>query len=568
MNCSPKTEYSGGSRAARWFSAAAVAILFASPIHATPETPATPGSNATFHLPAVEPPRPSLGKPLPLGLKDAVALALRKNQNILIAREQILMARGQLQQAAGPFDPLVSAQLQGYSTKNKSNDTEISTALSRLLGKTIEQQTAYSNLENTASADASVQTLLRNGITITPQANYSGQLEDYPGETYGDDSATLGLSLEIPLLQGLGPNNQFAASERAAGFNLKAAKASYDFVVSQQIYNTVSAYWNLLLAQTNVRIALSQEEGARRLVGITEALIQGYVQPAAQLAQAKANLEQYTSQRISAELQQSTASQQLGVAMGFSPGELLAEPLAINSFPKPAASHLFEIADARPLIDLALKLRPDIQAGIDSIAANKILLAGAKNAALPTVDLILGGGYQVARITQTTRSSTAKDSQGGWFVGGGVNMAYPIFNNAAEGQVVQQESQLRQSQTQVSLNETQVASDVITALKSVIMTRKSLEEAIASAQNERISVKAQEELFSMGMASLVEVITTQNNLATAELSVAANLSNYAIALAALRFATGTLTPEGMATTFHTIPGFQSKSKGAGATGGS
>jgi outer membrane protein TolC len=100
------------------------------------------------------------------------------------------------------------------------------------------------------------------------------------------------------------------------------------------------------------------------------------------------------------------------------------------------------------------------------------------------------------------------------------------------------------------------------------MTRKSLEEAIASAQNERISVKAQEELFSMGMASLVEVITTQNNLATAELSVAANLSNYAIALAALRFATGTLTPEGMATTFHTIPGFQSKSKGDGATGGS
>ena len=409
------------------------------------------------------------------------------------------------------------------------------------------------------SADASIQTLLRNGITITPQANYSGQLEDYPGETYGDDSASLGLSLEIPLLQGLGPNNQFAASERAAGFNLKAAKASYDFIVSQQIYNTVSVYWNLLLAQTNVRIALSQEEGARRLVGITEALIQGYVQPAAQLAQAKANLEQYTSQRISAELQQSTASQQLGVAMGFSPGELLAEPLAINSFPKPSASRLFEIADARPLIDLAMKLRPDIQAGIDSMAANKILLAGAKNAALPTVDLILGGGYQVARITQTTQSSTAKDSQGGWFVGGGFNMSYPIFNNAAKGEVVQQESQLRQSQTQVSLTETQVASDVITALKSVIMTRKSLEEAIASAQNERISVKAQEELFSMGMASLVEVITTQNNLATAELSVATNLSNHAIALASLRFATGTLTPEGMATTFQTIPGFQSKS---------
>ena len=139
-------------------------------------------------------------------------------------------------------------------------------------------------------------------------------------------------------------------------------------------------------------------------------------------------------------------------------------------------------------------------------------------------------------------------------------MAYPLFNNSANGQVAQKASELRQSKTQVSLTETQVASDVITALKSVIMTRKSLDEAIESASNERASVKAQEELFSMGMASLVEVISTQNNLATAELSVSRNLSNHAISLAALRFATGTLTPEGMATKFDVIPGFTRSEK--------
>jgi outer membrane protein TolC len=488
-----------------------------------------------------------------------VALALRKNQNILMAREQILMARGQLQQAAGPFDPLASAEINARRTRNKSNETETYTALARVLGHTIDTYSTNSTLENTISANASVQTLLRNGLTITPQANYSGQIEDYLGETYVDDSATLGLSLEIPFLQGLGPNNQLVASERAAGFSLKAAKANYDFVVSQQIYNTVSAYWNLLLAQTKVRIALSQEEGARRLVGITDSLIKGYVQPAAQLMQANANLEQYTSQRISAELQQSTASQQLAVVMGFTPEELLAEPMAINTFPKPTGSHSFEINDARPLIDLAMRLRPDIQSGIDTVTANTILLAGAKNAALPSVNLTVGGGYQITRITQSTNSTTSKDRQQGWFVGGGINMGYPIFNNAAEGLVVQQESQLRQSKTQVSLTETQVASDVITALKSTIMNRKALEDSIASAQNERSSVKAQEELFSMGMASLVEVITTQTNLATAELSVASNQSNYAIALAGLRFATGTLTPEGMETPFQTIPGFKHSS---------
>ena len=545
-NSSVEMEFSGGSLVARCFSTIA-AVLWAISCLSAQTTPETNFSKTDSDPPAPVPPTPSLGKPLPLGVKDAVALALRHNQNILIAKEQVLMAGGQLQQAGGPFDPLASAQIQGYSTKNKSKNTETYTALSRVLGRNAQYLSTSSNIENTVNANTSIQTMLRNGITITPQANYSGQIEDYPGETYTNDYATLGLSLEIPLLQGLGPNNQFTAAERAAALNLKAVKANYEFVVSQQIYNTTSAYWNLLLAQTNVRIALSQEKGAERLVGITQALIQGYVQPAAQLAQAKANLEQYISQRLSAQLQQSTASQQLGVAMGLTPKELLAEPFAINSFPRPSSSQSFQISDVKPLIDLAIKLRPDIRSSLDTVAANKILLAGAKNASLPTFNVTLGGGYQVARINQVANSSTSNDSQGGAFVGGGINLAFPIFNNAAEGQVVQQKSQLKQSQTQVSLNETQVASQVITAFKSVILTLKSLEEAVASAKNQRLSVKAQEELFSMGMASLVEVITTQTNLATAELSVADNMTNYALALAALRFATGTLNADNFST---------------------
>ena len=542
MSSSRKMESSSVLLLVRWFSVP-LAFAVVAPFLNAANTPAsqpqsaagppqiTVSENKTV-LPPTTPPKPALGASMPLRLKDAIAVTIQKNQNILIAQQQVAMARGQAQTSAGPFDPLIAAQLQSNRSSSGSASSNTTQTTSSIPG-----------LSRTSGAQAGVRTLLRNGLTIAPQVTYSNEFEIEDGETWTDGSGIAGVTVGIPLLAGLGTNNQFASNERAAAVNVKASQAQLDFITSQQIYNTTSAYWNLLLAQTNVRIALSQEAGARRLIGITEALIQGYVEPAIQLAQAKANLEQYTSQRLSAELGQSVASQQLAVAMGYTPQELLAEPVAVDPFPDVPAEPMLQIEDIRRFMLLAMKLRPDVRAREDVIEANKILLAGYKNAALPTMNLSVGGGVQRGSLSTTYDSTTVSDTQNGLIVGAGLDFQYPFFNNAAEGQVAQQISELDQSRTQLSLTESQISSDVITAAKSVILNRKALDQAIKSAKNAQISVGAQEQLFAMGMASLVEVITTQTSLATAQLSVADNMTNYALALAALRFATGTLNAD-------------------------
>jgi len=507
--------------------------------------PAAALSDST-DLPPTTPPQPVIGKVLPLRLGDAISLTLERNQSIQLQKSSVMLTRGELQSAIGAFDPIITGQLQGtYSSTDNNESTDYNT-VTQLTGGATTTGGFLSNVQDALSVQMAVQKTFRNGIVFAPQFTFSDDVNQITGESTDSTNAFLGFSVQIPLGAGLGPDNPSAAAERAMALELAAAVSTLEFTVSQQIYNTVSAYWNCLLNQTNVRIARSNEASARRLVEITEALIRGYVEPAIQLAQAKANLEQYTAQRIAAEQQQSLASQQLAVAMGFTPMELLNEPLIIDSFPTPLADEILTTDKIKVLIELAISLRCDVRSNKQMIAANRVLVSGAENAIRPQVNLILGGGAQQGSNTQTFTGSRTTESQRGLAAAATLSIAWPIFNNTAKGELVQSQAQLQQARVQASLTESQVASDVITSAKSVILMREALAEAMASAQDSLTSVKAQQTLFTMGMTSLTEVITTQTNLANAQLTVATYQSNYANAVLGLRYATGTLLPSGSA----------------------
>lgn len=497
---------------------------------------------ASTDLPPTTPPLPGLGHPLPLSLADAVALTLQKNQNIALQREVVIETRGTLQEATGAFDATVVGQFQGsYNTSDNNEDTSYND-YSLLSGSTSATGGFISNVEDALSLQIAVQKMFRNGISLIPQVTVTDDLTQMTGESTNSTEGFLGFTLEIPLAAGLGYDNLSAATERAYAIEVAAQVSTLEYTIAEQLSNTISAYWGLLLAQTNVRIARSNESAAQRLIEITEALIQGFVEPAIQLAQARANLEQYTAQRIAAEQSQSQASQQLAVALGFLPRELLHEPLAIDPFPIPKASDRLTPDMIDELIELALERRADVRSDRQMIASNRSLVTGAENNALPEVDLLIGGGLQQSTTRENFTGGTFRDTQQGAAIAATISVSWPIENNVAKGGLVQSRSQLNQARLEASLLESQVASDVITAAKSVILMREALDEAVAGARDALTSVQAQQTLFTMGMTSLTEVITTQTNLANAQLTVATYQSNYASAVLQLRLATGTLLP--------------------------
>ncbi len=500
--------------------------------------------NMVFSAQPVRPPYPALGPVRHLSLKDAVEMTLLKNPSIRLQQEGVLGAKGQLRSAAGPFDPVIQAQF------NRSFSRTPGVVIQPFGGVNANVPAYFITRQDNTGVSVGMQQTFRNGITFSPLISLTRDITDQ--QTPVGSTSLIGFSLNVPLLQGLGPNASAPATERAARVNVEISKLNLEFTITQQVFNTINAYWNCLLAQDTVRIAWSNEAAARQLVQITQALIDGFVQPAVQMAQAQGNLEQYVSQRMLAEQQQSQASQQLAVAIGLSAEEVKKELLVVGQFPRPQERTSLKAEDILPLVDLAAKERRDLMAARKTAEANELLLLGAKNNTLPQLNAAFGAGFAGVQKGDTAANTVGSLNHNltGVNMFGSLSLSLPVHNDAAEGQLMQQKSQLLQSKTQIYLQSSQVASNVVTAAKSVINTERALEQAEASAENQRKSVVAQEQLFALGLSSIVEVITTETNLASADLTVATNQAQYAIDVAQLRFATGTLLPENASQIYH------------------
>ena len=323
--------------------------------------------NMVFSAQPVRTPYPAIGPVRPLSLRDAIEMTLQKNPSIQLQQEEILGAKGQLRSAAGPFDPVIQAQF------NRSFSRTPGVVVEPFLGINPNSPFFITRQDNTGVTVEAQQTF-RNGITFSPLISVTRDITNQ--ETPVGSTSLIGFSLNVPLLQGLGPNASAPATERAARVNVEISKLNLEFTITQEVFNTINAYWNCLLAQDTVRIAWSNEAAARQLVQITQALIDGFVQPAVQMAQAQGNLEQYVSQRMLAEQQQSQASQQLAVAIGLSAEEVKKELLVVGQFPRPHERSLLKAEDILPLVDLAAKERRDLMAARKTAEANAITFAG------------------------------------------------------------------------------------------------------------------------------------------------------------------------------------------------
>ena len=519
------------------------------------------GMGTMTELPPMVPPTPKIGTADPLTLLKAVELTIKKNFTISQSRASVISSRGQLRQAAGPFDPTVSATVNGlYQPYSQNSSVTTNYAVPNYYYNPANASSLFSYNQNSLQNQGGLSETFRNGITVeaieqtyqtalNSGGNSSGNgIGSSSSQGYNYSSGTVGLIVQIPLLRGLGYNSLNTATERAAKESLKSAECNLGFTMSQQICNTITAYWNCLQAQKSVQIAFANEYGSKQLAIITEALIKGYLQPLSSLVQARANYNSYLSQRIQAEQQQSVTSQQLAQILGLDPRELFNEPLVVGRFSLSDYTYDLQPSDIKKLVDIAMRCRLDIRAAKLALHADEILLKGLKNNALPQLNLSVGGGVNEQKTADNSGASqngssvnsAQNSSLYGKQIGAAISGEWPFGNDAAMGAVIKQKGQTDFAKTQVSLLESQAASLVITSAKSVINNKKALTASAAAARQQLESVKAQEKLFSMGMSSIVDVITTQTDYAGAELALISNQANYAIAIGQLRYATGTL----------------------------
>jgi outer membrane protein TolC len=492
-------------------------------------------------------------QPAPPGLTllEALQSTLALHPSLRIQQQQVDLGRGLRQQASGQFDTVLDAGLSQDHTDTPL--TQLERAQVEAAGITTSNET--SNL-TTLAAGATKQ--FRNGVSIAPSfqnIRTTGNLEPT-----GVNLSNLLFQVNVPLMRGHG-RGAVAAQETAAGIEVGAGQFDLNQTISDLLAGTATSYWALLAAQRNLQVALGSEERGKIYVQNVQTLIDADRVPKAEIFQVDANLSERTVQRIEAEQAVVETRQSLALAMGVGPGRMTQIGDPSQDFPVPSTLPAVTSALIDATFQLAEKNRADLLAAEQRIDEARTLLAGSRNLTRPQLNLSFNTGYSGLEEGTGVSKFFASPFRGlqGPDAFAGVNYSVPITNNTALGQLRQSQASVEQARLRLQLVQRQVMADVVDALEGVAHAAKEVAVARQAVEAYRKALEGEREKYRLGVGSLVDVLTIEDRLTGALQSQVGAAESYAVALAQLRRATGTIVPPAApvskldVTVFFTLP---------------
>ena len=485
-----------------------------------------------------------------ISLPDAIQKTLECNPGVEIQKEEVIQSEGALQTARGQFDWVglgsVSREQERYHFDDSGEETG---RLATLTGARYvtdswrEEQTAYS---------LGLKKQFREGLVLSPSLS-NVDVESLVEDIEYESRADLNIEFVIPLMRGLGTEHT-AAEELAAVSSLGATELLAKYNIAGRIFQTSVSYWNCLASLKNVRILEDTEKRAVEICRLVERLVQvGEMEPAA-MRQAEAKLYERQADIRDSRTSFYQARQSLAVAMGYTPGELQGAPVPEGPFPPVVDTALLGDDRAGRYIDVALERRGDYQATMASIETEGILLKKAKDDTRPKLDLTfrLGASGFSEREDSTRHVRSLYHDHAGPNVFGGLTLELPIENNAAKGEWVRRRSRVRAARLEADELSNTIASDVLVSVERLRSAVKEYRLATESAEAYRDAADHEHFKVRQGTTKLNDLIDMEDNYYTARARQVEALRKYAVALADLRFATGTLlTDERRAFRFRT-----------------
>ena len=366
-------------------------------------------------------------------------------------------------------------------------------------------------------------------------------------------NSSLGFTITQPLLRGFGSglNRRFvhiARNDRQVA----------DLVFQQQVIDTVAGvarlYTDLVSLNEDVNVKREAVRLAERLYEDNKNQVdQGTLAPI-EVTRAEAQVAANRGALISAT---GLVEQQELILKTFVTRGGLANP-AIRAA-HIIATDTVTVPDIEPVVPIqellaeAVRNRPDLaQAGIQ-VENSWISLKGSLNALRPELDVV--GLVQNSGLSGDINPIAALTQGAPGFPGGygnalrqifrnnfpsysvGLQLTLPLRNRVAQADAFRDELQVRQSEVRRQQFEDQVRLEVADAYVAMQQARASYEAAVKSRILQQQSVKVEEQVFSVGLATNYLVIQYQTFLAQAQSTEVAAKGAYAKAKIALDRAT-------------------------------
>jgi outer membrane protein len=332
------------------------------------------------------------------------------------------------------------------------------------------------------------------------------------------------------LLQGGGiRNNQ--RQILIAKNNIKVTDASFRAQVIATVAQIQNIYWDLVNAYENVKVQETALDFARRTLQDNRKQVEIGTMAPIEVVQAQSQVAAATQNLITA--QTGLAYQQLlmknAIARNFNDPELTAakvipvDTMSLDNEP---------VAPAQDLVNYALANRPELIQSELNLRNGEINNAAAKNALLPTLDVV--GFYGAAGLNNNYGDVFGNLANRDFpDKGAYLSLSIPILNRAAQANQVRSELEYRQNQLNYQQQRNQVTLQVRNAAFALQQARAGVEAARAAHDYAQQSLEAEQKKYELGASTSFLVMQEKNLETQAASNYVAALSTYQKARVAL-----------------------------------
>ena len=477
----------------------------------------------------------------PMGVDEAVALSLQYNLRVEVERFSPMIAAADQEGAWGAYDPVIAADFMYDVQKAPNtftlNDRASSVNRVRGGGVGVDQLLPYIGATLGIRFDGSASTTNSTLQSLSPQFDTS-----------------VFLTATVPLARDLIWNESWTRVKVRASQYL-AARESFRTSVMDTTQSTVDAYWELVAASEQVRVARKSLETALALLEQSKTQYEVGVVSRVDLVEAEAGVAEREFDLITATNRARNVQDRL---IDLALGTELKSTTDLRIVPtEDPETYQLRTVDVARAVEVAFQQRPELQVADREIEQGKLDLRFAKNQRLPELDVGVRYGFvgisgeanddccsfgppptDFGNFDQSTDDFFRDDGADNVRVTGTFSIPFP--NTTARKRVTRSKIELRRSKTRRA----RVEQDIILGVREAARTLKASEQGIEAAERRRLAaeeqLRAERIRLEHGESTPFEVLQRQSDLVDAESQKIGALRAYRAAETALERAQGTI----------------------------
>ncbi len=449
--------------------------------------------------------------PLTIGIQEAILMAMENNRSFMVERMNPDIIQTFEKEERSIFDPVLGAEVSPRRT--------VADRLSRA-GSSTENQ-----IVDSVSGSFSLSKFFSTGTTL----ELLGSTNYTDSSLYSDTftSNRLGVTVTQALLQGLDVRANMA-SVHQAGIDVLISEYELRGFAEVLLEEVESKFWDYALAQKQIEIYTNSLKLAEQQLSEAQERINIGKLAEIELAAAQAEVALRHENLINA--RSDLAKERLNLLRLLNPSPSVNWSRGITLQYQTSLPEI-ELVDVEQHVQVALKMRPDLNQARLQIKQGDLEVVKTKNGLLPRMDAFINFGK--SGYADTFDRSLRNLDEDSYDVTFGLTFEYPMANQSARARhtraVLSRKQMHRALDNLIQL----VQVDVRSAYIEVTRAREQITATAATRKFQEEKLRAESEKFRVGTSTSLLVAQAQRDLVASQIAEIEAFANYLKSLVSL-----------------------------------